>query len=126
MTRCHRRRLRIATLAIFCLLFQQLAMAAYACTMSAAAPEPVAVTADCAKMGPPQAEDNPVLCARHCAPEHATTADTAKLSVPPLAIPPLAYDLHVAVPVAHAAADAAVPLACVDPPPRLRYCTLLI
>ena len=68
MTRHARLRLRIALTVILCLLFQQVAMAAYACTSPDMSPEPVVSVA-----------------------------------------------LHDDVPLDRS-----------DPPPRLRYCSLLI
>jgi len=121
-----RHRLRIALVVILCLLFQQLALAAYACPMEQMPPRIEAMAADCAEMGIPQAEDNPALCAKHCSPDLSTPADQAKLSVPALMLPPLAFAPVLATPVTHAAVQAEIPIARSDPPPRLRFCSLLI
>ena len=126
MPRHPRQRLRIALAAILCLLFQQLAMAAYACTVTQAPPEPVVAAGHCAEMGMAQQQDNPVLCEKHCNPDRVVTADIVKLSVLPLALPPAAFGPVLAQPLSHATVQTRAPIARSDPPPRLRYCSLLI
>lgn len=121
-----RRRLHIALVAILCLLFQQLAVAAYACPLQQAPPEPAPVSAHCAGMDMQAAEASPALCGKHCAPDAATPADQAKLSVPALPLPPLMFAPAVASRADRVAACATVPLERSDPPPRLRFCSLLI
>ena len=121
-----RHRLRVALVVMLCLLFQQLALAAYACPMEQMPPEMTAMAERCAEMGMQQAEDNPALCAKHCTPDHSTTAEPAKLSVPAAALPPLAFALVLASPATPAVVQAEIPIARSDPPPRLRYCSLLI
>lgn len=119
--------MRIALAAILCLLFQQLAMAAYACTLTQAPPEPAAVAGHCAEMGMAQQQDNPVLCQKHCNPDRVVAADIVKLSVLPLALPPAPFGPVLAQPLSHATVQTrAAAAACADPPPRLRYCSLLI
>lgn len=120
--RQRRRRLRIVLVTIFCLLFQQVALAAYLCPIE----QMPAMAGHCAEMGTAQAKANPALCDKHCNPDHQLTTDAAKLSVPPLALPASAF-----VPVLTQAAGKVVipveiPIARSDPPPRLRYCSLLI
>ncbi len=119
-----RHRLRIAVTVILCLLFQQVAMAAYACTMTRM-PAPVAMSEDCAEMGMEVEQESLALCAKHCAPDLSTVADHAALSVPSLALP-AAFELVLAEPASHLAINAGVPIERSDPPPRLRYCSLLI
>ena len=118
-------RQRIALVVILCLLFQQLALAAYACPMEQMPAEMSAMAVRCADMGMPRDEDNPALCAKHCAPDVTTAADEARLSVPAL-LPPLAFAPVLATPVAHVAVQAETPIGGSDPPPRLRFCSLLI
>lgn len=123
--RLHRRhRLRTAFLAIVCLLFQQFALAAYACALDRMPPDPSAMASACAAMG--MQHDNPVLCAKHCAPDVSVAAHVASPSVPPLALPPLDFGLVTIAPVASGVVPESVPLDRSDPPPRLRYCSLLI
>lgn len=126
MTRRTRHRLRIALLATFCLLCQQAALAAYLCPVGQMPAEMVAMAEHCAEQGVPQARDNPALCAKHCNPDHSVAADAGKLSVPPLALPALVFVPVYLQPVSHAAISADVPIARSDPPPRLRFCSLLI
>lgn len=121
-----RHRLRIALAVILCLLFQQLALAAYACPMEQMPPELEAMVEHCAEMGMEQARDNPGLCEKHCNPDHSIAADAAKLSVPPLALAPVTMTPVFVQPVSHTALQADVPIARSDPPPRLRFCSLLI
>ena len=121
-----RHRLRIALVVILCLLFQQLALAAYACPMEQMPPQMEAMAEHCAEMGMQQAQDNPALCAKHCSPDFSTPADHAKLSVPALMLPPVAFAPVLATPVTHVAVQAEIPIARSDPPPRLRFCSLLI
>jgi hypothetical protein len=126
MTRRARQRLRITIGVIFCLLFQQVALAAYACQMETMPPQTAAMGAHCAEMGMQQAQDNPILCAKHCAPDRSTAADHAKLSVPALMLPPLAFAPVLFTSVARDTTTDRVALTRSDPPPRLRYCSLLI
>lgn len=126
MTRRARQRLRIALVAMLCLLFQQVALAAYLCPIEQMPAEVSAMAEHCAEMGMPQAEDNPVLCAKHCNPDRSVAADSAKLSVPALALPSPPHALVLAEPVSHVAVRSDAPPTGADPPPRLRFCSLLI
>lgn len=123
VTRSARQRLRIALLVMFCLLFQQAAMAGYLCPVGPA-PTP-AQSSRCAAMGMQQTKPNPLLCEKHCTPDVTAAADHAAPSVPPLALPPVVFELVMA-PASRAGFHADVPSSHSDPPPRLRYCTLLI
>ncbi|WP_244858568.1 MULTISPECIES: hypothetical protein [Lysobacteraceae] len=126
MTRRARHRLRIALLAIVCLLFQQAALAAYLCPIEQMPAGMAAMAGHCAEMGMDLARDNPALCDKHCNPEHSVVVDTVKLSVPPLALPaPMLVPL-VLQSTSRVAVQADVPIARSDPPPRLRFCSLLI
>lgn len=120
-----RRRLRIAVTVIVCLLFQQVAMAAYACTMTRMPAAPIAMPEECADMGMEVEPESLALCARHCAPDLSTVADHAALSVPSLALP-APFELVLAEPASHLAINADVAIDRSDPPPRLRYCSLQI
>ena len=126
MPRHARQRLRIALAVILSLLFQQVAMAAYACTSPDMSPEPVAMAADCAEMGMEVVLEIPALCIEHCAPDFAVTPDFGTQHVPPLPLPPQHFPEVALGPVANVALHDDVPLDRSDPPPRLRYCSLLI
>lgn len=110
---------------IVCLLFQQAAMAAYACTMSRMPGDQVAMPEGCVDMPMDVAPESLALCAKHCAPDRSTAADHAALSVPMLALSP-AFELVLFEPRSPVAIDADVAIDRSDPPPRLRYCSLLI
>jgi hypothetical protein len=125
MTR--RRRTLLGALLIASLLFQQVAMAAMACA-KAAAPLPPAPPGmeHCAQMdmAPAQAQ-SPALCEKHCVPDLTLLTDTTAPGVPALALPP-AFALVLDAPASQVARQVEVPIARSDPPPRLRYCSLLI
>lgn len=126
MPRRARLRLRIALGLVLCLLFQQVAMAAYACTRADMPPEPAAMVEDCADMGMPVAPEVPAVCAEHCTPDLPVVPDGSALHVPPLALAPVAF-ADMAMPgLVQAGLRAEAPFDPSDPPPRLRYCSLLI
>ncbi len=131
-----RRRVLWTGIVLFCLLFQQLAMAAYVCTLPTA-PTDIVMTGDCAAMGMSvsSAAKTPAShhtsadprCAEHCASNTASTHDARLPTVPPLlfasALPTLLETL------AQASDQVALPNTTLhrpDPPPTLRFCSLLI
>jgi hypothetical protein len=117
-------RIQITFTVILCLLFQQVAVAAYLCP---AEPAPVLVAmAHCASMDMQPDRSNPALCAQHCAPDVSLPADHAVPSVPPLALPPLHFALVLMPPADHAPEHREVPIVRSDPPPWVRFCSLLI
>lgn len=129
-----RRRVVWTGVALFCLVFQQLAMAAYVCTLPLA-PVATAMAGHCAEMGmapatPASAPDQQGVdprCAAHCAGHAVTTHDASLPTVPPLLLPALPPALLGAA--VHPADRAALPdlvLRRSDPPPILRFCSLLI
>lgn len=120
-----RHRFRIALVVIACLLFQQVAMAAYACTMLRMPAEPVTMAANCEEMDT-QAQESQTLCEKHCAPDLTVLTHQPAPNVPALALPPVVFEFALAQPVSHVALVANVPVDRSDPPPRLRYCSLLI
>lgn len=126
MTRRARHRLQIAILVITCLLFQQAALAAYLCPLDQMPAETTTMDEDCAEMGMAQQQDNAALCQKHCNPDYTLSTDAAKFSVPPLAMPSLTLASVFAQPASHVALQTDVPIARSDPPPRLRFCSLLI
>lgn len=126
MTCRTRRRLQTAILVIACLLFQQAALAAYFCPMEQMPAETTAMAEHCAEMGMVQQQDNPVLCAQHCNPEQSVAADTVKLSIPALALPPLIPEPVQVQTIAPRIGQGDTLFARSDPPPRLRFCSLLI
>jgi len=108
------------------LLFQQVAVAAYACDPAARAQAP-ATASPCEhaqKTATPT--DSSPLCEKHCSPDLTVLTDTASLGVPALALPPMVFTLVVHEPAASLVHDDSVQFTRSDPPPRLRFCSLLI
>jgi hypothetical protein len=127
MFRRSRTRVRLSLLVLASLLFQQVAMAAYACELVRAAPPQMPAGMEhCVQMGmaPTQAE-SPALCEKHCAPDLTLLTDTTAPSVPAMVLPP-SFALVLQAPAMDAAQYDDVPISRSDPPPRLRYCSLLI
>lgn len=121
-----RSRFRIAVAVLLCLLFQQVAMAAYACPLKQPPATARVMVEDCARMGMEGAMDPTALCQKHCAPDHTVIVDHAVPTVPALALPPPPFALVLSQPASRVAPRADVPIARSDPPPRLQYCSLLI
>lgn len=129
-----RRRVLWTVVALFCLLFQQLAMAAYACTLPTA-PINVAMTSHCAAMGMGSTAKMPTShqhgvdprCTEHCAGTTVSTHDASLPTVPPLLLAstsPTTLGI-----LANTADRIALPNTALhrpDPPPTLRFCSLLI
>ncbi|MFC4764671.1 hypothetical protein [Dyella koreensis] len=119
-------------LVMFCLLFQQLAMAAYVCTLPVN-PADVVMTGDCAAMGMTEAnqpaahQSQDPRCTEHCA-DHTVSSHDARLPmVPPLLLPaasPVMPGTIALAPERRALPDPT--LQRPDPPPTLRFCSLLI
>ena len=125
MLRIRRQRLRFAWLALLALLFQQVAFAAYVCPAEMPS-QPQAMTVGCEGMEMPD-PDAPALCDLHCQRDHLTTPDLRVAQVPPLALPPLHFDLAASLlPPAPAQYYEDVPTCRSDPPPAQRFCSLQI
>ncbi len=121
-----RLRFRIALLVMVCLLFQQMAAAAYACTLSQMPIAPAPMVSDCSGMAMP-APQSPTLCDKHCNPDARTLADAKLLHVPPSALPALAFGAAWSLlPATVAQHYRNVPVCRSDPLPTLRFCSLLI
>lgn len=120
-----RHRIRLGLLVVGCLLFQHVAVAAYACELAAMPPAPPATTGHCADMDMARAPASPALCEKHCAPDLSLLTDATAPGVPALALPP-AFELILDVPVLQVGQHEDVRISRSDPPPRLRYCSLLI
>lgn len=127
-----RRRVLWTGVALFCLVFQQLAMAAYACTLPIA-PTNVAMTGHCADMESaakmPTSHQHGVdpRCAEHCAGNTVSTHDASPPTVPPLLLASASPTMLGAI--ANTAGRTALPNTSPhrsDPPPILRFCSLLI
>jgi hypothetical protein len=120
-------------LVMFCLLFQQLAMAAYVCTLPTQ-PTAMAMTGACADMAMsapashgPTAHSADPRCTEHCADHTSAMPDARVPTLPPLLLPadwPALTATMTDRPERVALPDAS--LLRPDPPPSLRFCTLLI
>jgi hypothetical protein len=118
-------RLGLALLITFCLLFQQAVVAATVCDMSAApAAKATMMPEHCAGMD--MARDWPGLCRSHCAPDLAVVPDYTWPPVHFVAMEPPPIDLLSERSLADPGAPKLVAVHRSDPPPRLRYCRLLI
>jgi len=126
MTRTTRQRMRIAFVVIACLLFQQVALAAYACTLVQPPPDPMAMSGHCADMDMAPRKSTSALCEKHCAPDHSVATDRVVPTVPALALPPVLFAPLAVQHGSHVSLAGDVPVNHSDPPPRLRYCSLLI
>jgi hypothetical protein len=128
-----RRRLLWVGLVVFCLLFQQLAMAAYVCTLPTAPATHELAMSDCEAMGMGASHhasaQHPVdpRCTEHCASHVSATPDAKVPAVPPLLLPPdfaAMAKLVVRAPTWTHLPDTR--LFPPESPPSLRFCTLLI
>lgn len=126
MLRSKHRRLTVALALIACLLFQQVAMAAYACTMVRMPPDPVAMAQDCDAMSTGQARDSTAVCQKHCTPEPASASSHATPAIPALSLPAVVHALVLVDGRAPISLATDVSVTRSDPPPRVRYCRLLI
>ncbi|URX61524.1 hypothetical protein KR767_15850 [Luteibacter anthropi] len=120
-----RKRLLTIGLALFCLLFQQLALAAYACSPAAA--NAMAMQGECAQMSAPSRQAPDPACTSHCA-DHSVSPSTAQLpSLPPLALPAMPPVLEGSIALAPESQPLPDPtFQRPEPPPALRFCSLLI
>lgn len=134
-----RTRRRLAWLVALMLLWQQVAVAAYACTTvpaslaaaatQADAPSMAAMGNGCAEM--PAAPTAPVgpICQQHCQPGHATQVDVRTASVPfnaLTALPPMLLSVAAAALPSHRTLARLDRLRAPPPAPMLLYCALLI
>ena len=126
MFRRARTRFRLGLLVVGCLLFQQVAVAAHACERARMPAATAATMTHCPGMGmAPATPESPTLCEKHCAPDQSPVSDATTLGVPALALPP-AFAIVSTAPAVQVAQHQEVPISRSDPPPRLRYCSLLI
>jgi hypothetical protein len=124
-----RTRLRLALLAVVALLFQQTALAAYACSRADMSVGNTAMAMHCEGMSMAQAEQSPALCSAHCAHQPLTTPDMHAPTVPPLLMPALVPVISLTLmtlPALHASNARDVALRRSEIPPALRFRVLLI
>lgn len=129
-----RRRALSIGLVMFCLLFQQLAMAAYVCTLPSQ-PAAMVMAGGCADMAmaaapashAPSTQHADPRCTEHCADHTSAMPDARVPTLPPLLLPadwPALTATMTDRPERVALPDPS--LLRPDPPPSLRFCTLLI
>lgn len=124
MSRLMRHRSLHLLLLIASLLYQQFAMASYACTMSGVAT--TTAIGDCPAMAsnPSQAPD--AVCQKHCTPDATSPTTYVVPAVPALGLPPVSFLLTVSDGLEHSGFLSDVAVVRSHPPPRVRYCRLLI
>ncbi len=126
MSRLARQRLITTLVLIASLLFQQVAVAAYVCTMPKMQFDLAVMADDCAAMESPPAQPPDAVCQKHCSPDASSASTPVIPPVPALALPPLLNAFALA-PSSHSCVYASSDVfARSHPPPRLRYCRLLI
>ena len=126
MTRRGHRRLRVAIVVTICLLIQQITLAAYACTMTMAPIASVAMTENCAAMENQRNHPPTALCQKHCSPDPTSEIHQSLPSVPALALPPVTFGPVISRISTGESFAPDSSLSRSHPPPRLRYCRLLI
>jgi hypothetical protein len=124
MPRHRRQRIVLSLLVIFSLLFQQVAVAAYACDTVSHESNRAAVSTCDLNHGQSAPSKSP-LCEKHCVPDSTVLTD-AGVSAPALSLPPLLFTLVLNEPSGPVSPGEVVDLIRSDPPPRLRFCSLLI
>ncbi|MDQ3286727.1 MAG: hypothetical protein M3Q42_00450 [Pseudomonadota bacterium] len=115
---------RLALAVLLTFLFQHAAIAAYACPLDRMPVQMDAAMPDCGGM---ETMDSPVLCEKHCNPDNSMTPDPRVAQVPPAVVPPARFELARTLPSGSSLQlYQSVPARRADPPPTLRFCSLLI
>lgn len=115
---------QIALVLVLSLLFQQVALATYACPIDLMPTQVAAPMPDCSGV----AETGPsALCDKHCHPDHSTLAASLSATVPATVLPPIRFEILRALPDGYGSSTYEnVAIIRSDPPPTLRFCSLLI
>lgn len=122
--RARRRRRALIWLTLLALLFQQIALAGYACPIDEAPSPSRTVMAGCEGMAMPDA-DAPMLCHQHCLRGDVASSDAKLPQVPALGLPPPNFTFIAALlPSIDALRYEDVPICRSDPPPAQRFCSL--
>ena len=108
------------------LLYQQFALAAHACTMSGEPTHAIVMGEGCPSMASDPARVPDALCQKRCAPDPTSPTTQAVPPVPALGLPPVSFTLTNSNGLAQAAVLSDFAVARAHPPPRVRYCRLLI
>ncbi|MBN8735988.1 MAG: hypothetical protein J0H27_06940 [Xanthomonadales bacterium] len=123
-----RTRLRLVLLAVLSLLFQQVALASYACSTVDMPVSNVGMTTHCDGMPMTHGRQNSALCPAHCAHQALTTQDAHAPTVPPVSLPALlpAPIVLATSPTTYAAREHTAEWRLSGIPPALRFRVLLI
>jgi hypothetical protein len=122
--RRHKVAFRLALAVLLTFVFQHAAIAAYACPLAEMPAQTDTAMSDCGTM---ETKDSPALCDKHCNPDNSTTPDLRIAQVPPVVLPPARFELARTLPSASSLQlYESVPVLRADPPPTLRFCSLLI
>lgn len=122
--RRHRAAWRIALAVLLTFLFQHAAIAAYACPLVGMPAQVEVAMTDCGGM---ETMESPVLCEKHCNPDDSTTPDLRVAQAPPVLLPPLRFELTRTLASASSLQlYERIPVPRAEPPPTLRFCSLLI
>jgi hypothetical protein len=121
-------RLRLVLLAVLSLLFQQVALAAYACSTVDMPVSNAGMTMHCDGMPMTHGQQNQALCTAHCAHQAVAAQDAHAPTVPPLVMPALlpAPIVLTTLPTAHVAREHTAAWRPSGIPPALRFRVLLI
>lgn len=121
-------RLRLVLLAVLSLLFQQVALASYACSTIDMPMANVGMTMHCGGMPMTHGQQNPALCPAHCVHQAVATQDAHAPTVPPLVMPALlpAPIVLETSPATYAAREHTAAWRLSGIPPALRFRVLLI
>jgi hypothetical protein len=114
---------RAVFILLLSLLFQQAALATYLCPVEQGPAAATMSMADCEEMPP---ATNTPLCTKHCNPDTTTTPDVRVAHVPPLLLPALRFAPPALLVARDSRTYANVAVVRSDPPPTLRFCSLLI
>ena len=126
MSRRIRHRSITVLLLVASLLYQQFAMAAYVCTMSGIATTAAVTAEDCPAMASNHSHVPDAVCQKHCSPDPTSPTTQAVPTVPALGLPQVSFILMTSGLLGHAEFLSDVAVARSHPPPRVRYCCLLI
>lgn len=123
-----RTRLRLVLLAVLSLLFQQVALASYACSTVDMPFSNVGMTAHCDGMPMTHGQQNQALCPTHCAHQALATQDVHAPTVPPVSMPALlpAPIVLTTLPTTYTAHEHVAAWRQSGIPPALRFRVLLI
>ncbi len=121
-------RLRLVLLALLSLLFQQVALASYACSTADMPSTNAAMSMHCDGMPMAQGQQNSALCPVHCADQALAIQGAQSPTVPPVSMPALlpAPILLVTLSATHAVHEHAAAWRLSGIPPALRFRVLLI